>query len=133
MTIRAFDHVAIPIENVKEMLLFYRKLGFTVNDTMPPFYSIHFGEHRINLHDPEVWKSESFTLRGPTAKPGCGDFCFVWEGSIASITEHLRKLSIPIVEGPVERTGGRNLGSTTGISVYARDPDNNLLEFIVYS
>jgi catechol 2,3-dioxygenase-like lactoylglutathione lyase family enzyme len=133
MTITAFDHVAIPIENIEEMLMFYRKLGFTVNDSTPPFYSIHFGDNRINLHGPEAWQAESFTLRGPAAKPGCGDFCFVWEGSLPSIIEHLRVLSIPIVEGPIEPAGDRKLGSTTGVSVYFRDPDNNLLEFMVNS
>jgi len=133
MTVTAFDHVAIPIENVQEMLMFYRKLGFMVNDSTPPFYSIHFGDNKINLHGAEAWQSGSFTLRGSTAKPGCGDFCFVWEGSLPSIIEHLRILAIPIVEGPVERKGGRKLGSSIGASVYIRDPDNNLLEFMVYS
>ena len=37
-----------------------------------------------------------------------------------------------IEEGPVPRTGGMNGGSTQGISVYTRDPDANLLEFIIY-
>ncbi len=132
MTIIGFDHVAIPIENVEEMLVFYQNLGFRVNDSTAPFYLVHFGEHKINLHGPEIWQSESFTLRGPTAKPGCGEFCVVWEGLLLSIIEHLRILSIPIIEGPVERAGGRKLGSMTGTSVYVRDPDNNLLEFIVY-
>jgi catechol 2,3-dioxygenase-like lactoylglutathione lyase family enzyme len=133
MTIIGFDHVAIPIENVEEMLVFYQKLGFTLNDSTPPFYSVHFGDHKVNMHGPEIWQSETFTLRGPTAKPGCGDFCFVWEGSLLSIIEHLRILSIPIIEGPVERAGGRKLGGMTGTSVYIRDPDSNLLEFMVYS
>lgn len=133
MTIAAFDHVAIPIENVKEMLRFYQKLGFVVNDSSAPFYSIHFGSQRINLHGPEVWQSASFTLRGPAAKPGCGDFCFVWEGSLQSIIEHLRERSIPIIEGPVERSGGRKLGTLSGMSVYVRDPESNLLEFMVYA
>ena len=34
--------------------------------------------------------------------------------------------------GPVPRTGGMNEGSTEGTSIYTRDPDNNLLEFIIY-
>jgi len=132
MTIIGFDHVAIPIENVLEMLVFYQRLGFTVNDSTPPFYSVHFGDQKINMHAPEIWQSESFTLRGPTAKPGCGDFCFVWEGSLLSIMKHLRTLSISVIEGPVERAGGRKPGSMIGTSVYVRDPDSNLLEFMVY-
>ena len=133
MTVPAFDHVAIPIENVQQLLVFYQKLGFMVNDATPPFYSIHFGDHKINLHGPEAWQSGAFTLRGSTAKPGCGNFCFVWNGTLPSLIVHLRSLEISTVEGPVERKGGREFGGITGTSVYIRDPDNNLLEFMVYS
>ncbi len=132
MAITSFDHAAIPIENVKEMLSFYDELGFTVSDSGPLVYSVHFGDNKINFHAPDLWQSKRFTLRGPMSQPGCGDFCFVWNGSEASLIEHLNKMSAEIIEGPVERTGGRSRGSTTGISVYIRDPDRNLLEFIVY-
>ena len=33
---------------------------------------------------------------------------------------------------PVPRIGGRGAGTGQGISVYTRDPDDNLLEFISY-
>jgi hypothetical protein len=32
----------------------------------------------------------------------------------------------------VERIGGKDIGSATGISRYIRDPEDNLLEFIIY-
>jgi catechol 2,3-dioxygenase-like lactoylglutathione lyase family enzyme len=35
-----------------------------------------------------------------------------------------------LVEGPVDRQGGRK---KTGSSMYVRDPDGNLLEFMIYS
>ena len=70
-----------------------------------------------------------FTLRGPTAEPGCGDFCFVWDASTVELAEMLARLDVPVVEGPVDRVGGRG---RTGRSTYIRDPDGNLLEFIVY-
>jgi len=38
-----------------------------------------------------------------------------------------------IVEGPIERIGGRDNGRAKGTSMYVRDPDTNLLEFIIYS
>ena len=37
-----------------------------------------------------------------------------------------------IIEGPVERMGGRNNGRAKGTSLYMRDPDSNLLEFMIY-
>jgi catechol 2,3-dioxygenase-like lactoylglutathione lyase family enzyme len=39
------------------------------------------------------------------------------------------KAGAKIVEGPVERQGGRK---QAGISTYIRDPDGNLLEFMIY-
>ncbi len=134
MNVRGFDHVAIPIEQVDAMLAFYAALGFRVEDHGPRYYSVHFGSaetggrNKINMHAPGLWKSGEFDLRGPTATPGCGDFCFVWEGTVASIEATLAGLSVPIVRGPVRLTGAAGEGT----SVYVRDPDGNLLEFIVY-
>jgi catechol 2,3-dioxygenase-like lactoylglutathione lyase family enzyme len=131
MPVRSFDHVAIPIENTAAMLAFYRALGFAV-DERENFYSVHFGDQKINFHAPQRWRSGRFTLRGPTAVPGCGDFCFVWEGSAQSLHSLLEQANAKIIEGPIERRGGRDRGRAKGTSVYVRDPDANLLEFMIY-
>ena len=131
MPIRSFDHVAIPIENTQAMLAFYRALGFIVNERGNA-YSIHFGDNKINFHAPERWRSGRFTLRGPTAVPGCGDFCFVWEGSAELLKAMHDQAGAKIIEGPIEREGGRDNGRVKGTSVYVRDPDSNLLEFMIY-
>jgi catechol 2,3-dioxygenase-like lactoylglutathione lyase family enzyme len=117
------------------MLSFYRRLGFTVREFEEngcPFYSVHFGEHRINFHDPIAWQSGSFALRGPGAVPGCGDFCFVWDGTLKALLAFVGEIGTEVEVGPVERAGGRKQGEVKGQSVYIRDPDANLLEFIVY-
>ena len=129
--IAGLDHVAVPIANVEAMLAFYEALGFAVRRG-ERLHSIHFGNNRMNFHAPELWNDERFTLRGPTARPGCGDFCFVWQGSVEGIVERLRTLEVEVIEGPVAREGGRNGGAVTGTSVYVRDPDGNLLEFMAY-
>ena len=131
MTIRSFDHVAIPIQNTDAMLAFYRALGFTVKER-DQFYSVHFGDNKINFHGPERWQSGKFILRGPTAVPGCGDFCFVWDGSVESLKTMLNQAGAKIIEGPIQRQGGRNNGRASGTSFYFRDPDSNLLEFMIY-
>jgi catechol 2,3-dioxygenase-like lactoylglutathione lyase family enzyme len=125
------DHVAIPIQNVEEMVSFYRALGFVVREG-ERIISIHFGDQKINFHRPSHWQSGTFTLRAPAAQPPCGDFCWVWEGTPASLAEMLERADAEIVtEG--ERSGGRDGGNAVGQSVYTRDPDGNLLEFIRYS
>ena len=130
-SIRSFDHVAVPMRNTDAMVRFYRALGFVVNEG-PSICSVHFGDQKINLHRPTLWQRESFTLRAPAADPPCGDFCFVWDGTAETLQATLDRAEAEVIEGPVDRTGGRDGGTATGISVYIRDPDDNLLEFITY-
>ncbi len=129
--IGALDHVAIPIQNVEEMVSFYRALGFVVREG-GRIISIHFADQKINFHRPSLWQGGTFTLRAAAAEPPCGDFCWVWEGTRASLTEMLARADAESVEEG-ERTGGRDGGDAVGQSVYTRDPDGNLLEFIRYS
>jgi len=131
--ISAFDHVAIPMERVEDMVKFYTDLGCrVVEQNSGRIFAVIFGDNKINFHAPELWKPGQFTLRGPSALPGCGDLCFVWQGSQQTLLDTLNEANADIEEGPVERTGGMNGGSTRGISIYTRDPDSNLLEFIIY-
>ena len=133
MGIQAIDHVAVPVQDMPAMLAFYRALGCAVSEDYAPIvYSVCFGDHRINFHAPALWQSEDFSLRGPAAKPGCGGFCFVWEGGAEALASLIASLGTPVVLGPVARQGGRAGGAEAGMSTYIRDPDGNLLEFIVY-
>ena len=134
MPISGFDHVALPTERPEEMIGFYGRLGFTVPDVEKwrsserLFFSVFFGRHRINFHAPPLWQNPGFELRGPSSSPGCGDLCFVWEGGSDALRELLATAGAAIVAGPIELQGARGKGT----SVYVRDPDANLLEFIVY-
>jgi catechol 2,3-dioxygenase-like lactoylglutathione lyase family enzyme len=117
------------MENVEAMVAFYGALGFELRPLGGGLvYAAHAGPHKINFHVPELWKRESFTLRGPSALPGCGDFCFTWDGTATELAETLERAVAEVIEGPVSRDGGRGLGTST----YTRDPDGNLLEFIIY-
>jgi catechol 2,3-dioxygenase-like lactoylglutathione lyase family enzyme len=138
VSVAGFDHVAIPTGQPEEMLRFYAALGFSV-PTPDEFqrsgarvFSIQFGDNKINVHAPALWQQESFTLRGPSALPGCGDFCFVWAGTPDALAAALARAGAKVEVGPVTRVGGRNRGRDEGSSVYTRDPDGNLLEFIIY-
>ena len=130
--LRSIDHVAVPMRNIEAMLSLYEKLGCHIKKEYDGLlYSVSFGNNRINFHTPALWEDVDFSLRGPSAQPGCGDFCFVWDGNEQSLSNLFLDLSTEIEEGPVERNGGRNQGDT-GVSRYIRDPDLNLLEFIIY-
>ena len=127
--VSGFDHVALPMQNADAMIAFYRGLGFPINEGSAAV-SVYVGDQMINFHRPALWQNATFTLRAPAARPPCGDLCFVWEGTAAQLKGMLDRAGAKIFEGPVPRQGGRR---KSGSSVYVRDPDGNLLEFIVYA
>jgi catechol 2,3-dioxygenase-like lactoylglutathione lyase family enzyme len=127
--VRRFDHVALPMQNTDAMVSFYRALGFRVEENAT-VCTAHFGDNMINFHRPALWQSGNFTLRAPAAKPPCGDLCLVWEGTAEALSAMLAKAGAKVEVGPVNRQCGREGGKFTGSSVYVRDPDGSLLEFM---
>lgn len=126
--VRGFDHVAVPMANTDAMLTFYKALGFDIAESSSAI-SVYMGENMINFHRPTRWRDKTFTNRAPSAVPPCGDFCFVWEGTAELLKVMLDRAAAKIETGPVPRQGGRR---KMGSSVYVRDPDGNLLEFMIY-
>ncbi len=122
-----FDHVSLPMEQTDAMVAFYRALGFDVVENKA-IVSVHVGNQMINFHRPDIWRT-GFTLRAPAAVPPCGDICFEWQGSAERLHALLAGAGAEIEEGPVAREGGRRAPAT---SVYTRDPDGNLVEFLTY-
>jgi catechol 2,3-dioxygenase-like lactoylglutathione lyase family enzyme len=116
------------MRDTEATVAFYRSLGLRVAENAH-LVSVYVGDQMINFHRPATWQRPDVTLRAPAARPPCGDLCFVWEGSPESLTSLLDGAGAAIVEGPVSRQGGRR---AAGSSVYVRDPDGNLVEFILY-
>lgn len=138
MGIASYDHVALPTRQPEAIMRFYRAIGFdtpdpeTWADLGHTFFSVTRGDMRMNFHAPALFENSDFDLRGPTAEPGCGDICFVWDGTVEQVLSLLAEAGIEVAAGPVEMIGGRAGGTGQGQSVYTRDPDRNLIEFIVY-
>ena len=127
--VSGFDHVAVPMQNTDAMVAFYRRLGFQMSENANAV-SVYVGNQMINFHRPTRWQDPAFTLRAPAARPPCGDFCIVWDGTAASLKALLGGAGAKIELGPADRPGGRR---KTGSSTYVRDPDGNLLEFMIYA
>lgn len=85
-----------------------------------------FGDAQLNVHGPglDVWP----VARIPVP-PGGSDLCFEWPGPLEGAVAHLAKHGVPIDCGPRRGFGAKGLGD----SVYFRDPDGTLLEFISYA
>jgi catechol 2,3-dioxygenase-like lactoylglutathione lyase family enzyme len=126
-TVVGLDHVALPMQDAAATVAFYQALGLQVRES-DFLVQVYIGNQMINFHRPEVWQRD-FALRAPAARPPCGDLCFVWDGTPDALAQLLTRAGVEVEVGPVAREGGRQ---AVGTSVYVRDPDGNLLEFLSY-
>src|SRR5690242_7148774 len=97
--IAGFDHVSLPMRDTDAMIAFYRALGCDIAEE-PAVVRVYIGQQMINFHRSYTWQREGFTLRAPAATPPCGDLCFVWNGSAASLSALLAGAGAHAEEGP---------------------------------
>ena len=109
MPVIGFDHIALPTSNAERFIEFYKRLGFKIIDEdkwrgrEARTFAIQIGESKINVHPPEL----KDVKRGAMTTPGCGDLCFVWQGTIEDVLQMIEKAGVEIEMGPVPRRGGR--------------------------
>ena len=116
----------IAVSNWERSNAFYRDVvGAEVIELNKGRFAYRLGGQQLNVHGPG---STPEPVAADPVRPGNSDVCFVWEGSVEEAVEHLRGHEVDVVTGPVERPGARGAGR----SVYFRDPDGSLLEFISY-
>jgi catechol 2,3-dioxygenase-like lactoylglutathione lyase family enzyme len=128
MTVPALsiDHVVIAVSDPERSNRFYREvLGAEVLELPLGRLAYRLAGQQLNAHTPG---SEPNPVARDRVRPGNSDLCFVWPGPIAAAAAHLEACGVPVELGPVGRTGARGEGQ----SVYFRDPDGSLLEFLSY-
>jgi catechol 2,3-dioxygenase-like lactoylglutathione lyase family enzyme len=121
----AFDHCVIHVSNWDVSNRFYRDVMGAEVVQRGQGWAYRFGSVQLNLHGPGLTPVPVAKL---PVQPGNSDLCFVWNGHIGDAVAHLNKHHVEIELGPVERYGAQG----AGISIYFRDPDGTLLEFISY-
>ena len=88
-------------------------------------YMFRLGDRQLNCHGKGVTADPVARL---PVQPGNSDLCFRWDGPIGNAIAHLKRSGVDIELGPVPRFGAKG----DGTSVYFRDPDGSLMEFISY-
>jgi len=119
--IASIDHLVLYCADVDATIAFYvRVLGMDAMTFGGNRHALTFGTQKINLHR----SGSEFVPHAINPARGAADFCLLTTVPLDDVIAHFRTLNVPIVEGPVAKTGA------TGPlrSVYVRDPDGNLVE-----
>jgi len=124
MRVISLDHLVLTVRSLETTCAFYSSvLGMEVVTFGEGRKALAFGKQKINLHE----RGKEFEPKAGQPTPGSADVCFLTDASLTEVIEHLKSLGVPILEGPVARTGA--VGPIR--SVYFRDPDANLIEVSV--
>jgi catechol 2,3-dioxygenase-like lactoylglutathione lyase family enzyme len=120
------DHCVIHVSDWERSNAFYRDVVGAEIIPRGPGFAYRFGGVQLNCHGPGV---AAEPVAAKPVLPGNSDLCFRWSGPIEGAIAHLTAAGVAVELGPVERHGAAG----AGISVYFRDPDGSLLEFITYA
>jgi catechol 2,3-dioxygenase-like lactoylglutathione lyase family enzyme len=125
MKINRLDHLVLTVANLDTTVAFYtRVLGMQEQTFGGGRKALRFGQSKINLHE----SGREFEPKANRPTPGSADLCLIVDDRLEVVTAELAASGVTIVEGPVQRTGARG----PIMSVYVRDPDNNLIELSNY-
>jgi catechol 2,3-dioxygenase-like lactoylglutathione lyase family enzyme len=129
MTRISLDHCVIKVSDFARSDAFYERVfGAEVLPLMDQFHVYRIGDQQLNVHGPALEGSPDLLARLPVAA-GNSDLCFEWHGPIDDAVAHLEACQVTVDVGPTDTFGARGKGR----SVYFRDPDGSLLEFITYA
>jgi catechol 2,3-dioxygenase-like lactoylglutathione lyase family enzyme len=119
------DHLVLTTADLPRCIEFYTgALGMQLETFGLGRKALRFGNQKINLHE----AGREFEPKAAHPTPGGLDLCFVADRSLDNVIARLAALGVPIIEGPVARTGA--IGPIR--SIYLRDPDRNLIEISEY-
>lgn len=127
-TLSALDHLVLTVIDINATVRFYqtglgmRAESFAVADGTKRC-ALKFGEQKINLHQ----QGAEFDPKSANPTAGSADLCFLSSTPLEDWIAHLANQGIDIEEGPVARTGA----TQPIMSIYIRDPDQNLIEISV--
>jgi catechol 2,3-dioxygenase-like lactoylglutathione lyase family enzyme len=125
MRVSHLDHLVLTVEDIEATVSFYtRVLGMAATTFGGGRTALVFGSSKINLHQ----AGHEFEPKAAVPTPGSADLCLIVDDDLDSVQAQLAAAGVAVEVGPVKRTGA--VGEM--ISVYIRDPDQNLIELSNY-
>ncbi|KAK3709280.1 hypothetical protein LTR37_011018 [Vermiconidia calcicola] len=127
-SVKSIDHVVITVKSIQATVDFYTsRLGMkheVFSSKGVDRHALTFGNQKLNLH----LSGKEFEPKAGSVQPGSEDLCFITDHPIDEVLKSWQSAGIEVLEGGnvVERTGA--VGKLR--SVYCRDPDQNLIEYV---
>lgn len=128
------DHIVINVVDIDKMLKFYTEVLDLPGERLEEFKDgkVRFPSVRltkntiIDLFPKILWQN---TNPGDVCRPNLNHFCFSTDKrSWDDLQSRLIRNGVQVDDGPVQRWGARG----TGISMYFRDPEDNVIEVRYY-
>jgi catechol 2,3-dioxygenase-like lactoylglutathione lyase family enzyme len=120
------DHCVIHVSDWERSNAFYRDVIGAQVIARGASFAYRIGTAQLNCHGPGL---DPTPVAHIPVQPGNSDLCLAWRGTLEEALAHLEQRGVPIELGPVQRFGAKGEGT----SLYFRDPDGSLLEFIIYT
>ena len=128
--VEGLDHIAITVADPDATIDWYQRvLGAELlyadlwRTRAMPVAILQAGASRLSIHH----AASPAAPHALVVTPGSADICFRVDGPIDDIANSLTEAGVPVIEGPVARPAATG---TSGMSLYVRDPDGNLVEFL---
>jgi len=121
MEISRLDHLVLTVRDIETTVAFYTSvLAMQKQLFGQGRVALRYGDQKINLHE----AGREIEPKAQHPQPGSADLCFICKTPLDEAIAHVKSCGVEILQGPVTRTGAR----AALLSIYFRDPDNNLLE-----
>lgn len=128
------DHIVINVVDINKMLKFYTEVLKLPSERLEefkdrkvPFPSVRLTQDTIiDLFPKKLWEK---TNPEDVCRPNLNHFCFSTDKrSWQDLHDRLIRNGVQIDDGPAKRWGARG----SGVSIYFRDPEDNVIEVRYY-
>jgi cytokinin dehydrogenase len=130
MPVCALDHIVLNVEDVERSLAFYQHTLGLVAERVDAWRQHEVGFPSLRISASTLIDLVEAPQAGSEGRSNLAHFCLVTDSvSLNEAMQALAAAGTQVENGPVVRSGARG----NALSIYFRDPDQNLIELRTYA